>query len=120
VTFSTFMPAITRDYTASTTATVTSTAADAVLTVADPSSTATGHLVNGSFSLPQALVAKVGAAAFAPIGGSASPTALLRYPAPVGKDSATVDFKQSIGETDGLRSGTYGKTLVFTTSTSTP
>ena len=63
-----------KDYTASTTATVISTAGDATLSVADPSATATGHLVNGAFSLPQALQARSGTGAFAPVGGSAAPT----------------------------------------------
>ncbi len=53
-TFGTFTPGVTRDYTASTTATVTSTAGDATLTVADPSSDHTGHLVNGAFFLAAA------------------------------------------------------------------
>ena len=39
--------------TASTTATVISSAGDAALSIADPSSTATGHLTNGTFSLNQ-------------------------------------------------------------------
>ena len=51
-TFGAFTPGIDKDYTASTTANVISTAGDAALTVADPSATATGHLVNGTFSLP--------------------------------------------------------------------
>ena len=46
-----------RDYTASTTANVISTAGDATLAVADPSSTNTGQLVNGAFFLPQKLQA---------------------------------------------------------------
>ena len=50
-----------------------STAGDATLSVADPSSTATGKLVNGTFSLPQTLQAN-GGGAFAPVGGSAAPT----------------------------------------------
>ena len=49
-------PASRSTYTASTTANVISTAGDATLSVADPSS-ATGHLVNGTFSLPQPLQA---------------------------------------------------------------
>ena len=51
--FGAFTPGVARDYTASTTANVISTAGDATLSVADPSSTNTGHLVNGSFFLPQ-------------------------------------------------------------------
>ncbi len=56
-TFGSFTPGETRDYATSTTATVISTAGDAALSVTDPSSVATGHLVNGAFSLPQALQA---------------------------------------------------------------
>ena len=46
-----------KDYFATTTANVISTAGDATLSVADPSTTATGHLVNGAFSLPETLQA---------------------------------------------------------------
>ena len=48
----------TRTYTASTTANVISSAGDALLSVADPSSTNTGHLTNGTFFLPQPLQAR--------------------------------------------------------------
>ena len=51
----TFMPGVTKDYTASVAATVTSSAAAAALTVRDPSATATGRLVNGALAMPQAL-----------------------------------------------------------------
>ena len=57
------------DYTATTTANVISTAGDATLTVADPSSNATGRLVNGSFSLPQPLQARANNGAYAAVGG---------------------------------------------------
>src|SRR5262249_34553131 len=53
--FGAFTPAVAKDYTATTTATVISSAGNATLSVADPSATATGHLVNGTFSLPQGL-----------------------------------------------------------------
>ncbi len=43
-----------KEYTASTEATVISTAGDAALTVADTGANA-GHLVNGTFALPQPL-----------------------------------------------------------------
>ena len=46
-----------KDYKAGTTASVISTAGNATLSVSDPSPTATGRLVNGTFSLPQALQA---------------------------------------------------------------
>ena len=55
--FGPFTPGVAKDYSATTTADVISTAGDATLSVADPSGTATGHLVNGAFSLPSALTA---------------------------------------------------------------
>ena len=48
--FGSFTPGVAKDYTASTTATVISTAGDAALTVSDP-----GHLINGAFALPSPL-----------------------------------------------------------------
>src|SRR6201999_3178116 len=124
-TFQPFVAGVAKDYLASTTATVVSTAGDATLTVSDPSSTATGHLVNGTFSLPQALQADAtspagNGSAFAPVGGSANPTVLLTYAGPVSNDPVTINFKQSIGANDALRTGTYGKTLTFTLSTTQP
>jgi hypothetical protein len=113
------------DYFTSTTATVTSTAGDATLSVADPSTTATGHLVNGSFVMPQALQAKASSPGgtgsdYAPVGGSTSPTTLLTYAAPVTNDPVAVGFKQSIAANDALRTGNYSKTLTFTLSTTNP
>jgi hypothetical protein len=118
-TFGAFTPGVARDYTATTTAGVISTAGDAALSVADPSSNATGRLVNGAFSLPQALQAS-GGGAFAPVGGSASPTTLKTWSAPTSNESVGITFRQSIGANDALRTGTYSKTLTFTLSTTTP
>ena len=76
--FGAFMPGVGKDYAAQTTATVISTAGDAALSVADPSPTATGKLVNGTFSLNQPLrprpprPAAGPAGAFAAVGGSAA------------------------------------------------
>ena len=53
----------------------------------------------------------------AAVGGSAAPTTLLNYAAPVSNDAVTIDFKQSIGATDALRTGQYAKTLTLTLST---
>jgi hypothetical protein len=53
--FGAFTPGVAKEYTATTDATVVSTAGDATLTVTDPSPNAPGHLVNGAFSLPQPL-----------------------------------------------------------------
>ena len=118
--FGAFTPGVARDYETSLAATVVSTAGDAALTVADPSSAHTGKLVNGSFALPQALQARAGAGTYAPVGGSASPTPLLDYSAPVSNDAVTIGFRQAIGAGDGLRTGVYSKTLTFTLSTTQP
>jgi hypothetical protein len=124
-TFGAFTPGVTADYTASTTANVISTAGDATLSVADPSSTATGHLVNGAFSLPSPLQARARNAAnsgtaYNNVGSSASPLNLLTYDGPVSNDAVTLQFSQHIGSTDALRTGTYSKTLTFTLSTTSP
>src|SRR5262249_20319904 len=57
-TFGAFTPGVMKTYESSTNATVISTAGDALLSVADPSSTGTGHLVNGTFVLAQPLQAR--------------------------------------------------------------
>ena len=125
-TFSAFTPGVANDYVASMTANVVSSAGDGVLTVADPSDAAVGRLVNGSYSLASALQAKAsspngaGASAFAPVGGSTTPTSLLSYSGPVSNDPVTVQFQQHIGANDPLRTGKYSKTLVFTLSTTSP
>jgi LmbE family N-acetylglucosaminyl deacetylase len=123
--FAPFQAGVKMDYFAGMTADVLSTAGDATLSVADPSSTATGHLVNGAYSLPQALQAnatspKGTGGPYAAVGGSANPTTLLTYNAPVSHDTAAISFKQSIGANDALRTGTYSKTLTFTLSTTNP
>ena len=123
--FGLFTPGVARTYDASMTANVISTAGDATLSVADPSSTATGRLVNGSFSLPQPLMAKASSAAgtgraYAPVGSSTSPTTLLTYAGPTSNDAVAMSFQQAIGASDALRTGSYSKTLTFTLSTTTP
>ena len=118
-TFGAFTPGVTRVYDASSTANVISSAGDAALTVADPSSNATGHLVNGAFSLPQSLQVS-GGGTYAAVGGSASPTMLKTWTGPITSDPVTIAFRQSIAAGDALRTGTYSKTLTFTLSTTTP
>jgi hypothetical protein len=98
--FGAFAPCVEREYTASTTATVTSTAGDAALTTSEP-----GHLTNGAFSLPQPLRVELGKAA---------------WTGPTSNEAVAVTFKQSIGRTDALRTGAYSKTLTFTLSTTNP
>jgi photosystem II stability/assembly factor-like uncharacterized protein len=122
--FGAFTPGAAKDYDASTTADVLSTAGDATLSVSDPDTTAPGHLVNGAFALPQPLQASASSPAagpgnaFAPLSGT--PLALLSWSAPVSHDPVTIALRQSIGANDALRTGSYSKTLTFTLSTTTP
>ena len=116
--FGAFTPGVARDYLASLSANVVSTAGDAALTVVDPSTTAPGRLVNGAFALATPVNARVGAAAFAPLSGS--PLALKSYTGPVSNDAVAIDFRQSIGANEPLRTGSYSKTLTFTLSTTNP
>ena len=82
-----------------------STAGDATLSVADPSTTTTGHLVNGSVR------------AAAPLQGLGT---IKTWTAPTSNESVPITFKQSIAANEPLRTGTYSKTLTFTLSTTTP
>jgi hypothetical protein len=108
--FGPFTPGLAKDYTASTTATVVSTAGDAALTASDPSTTAPGRLVNGTFSLVSPLQ----------VAGAALPSTVKTYAAPVSNDNVAIDFKQPIAANEPLRTGTYAKTLTFTLSTTNP
>lgn len=74
----------------------------------------------GTFALPQPLKAAASGGSFTDVRGSGSPTSLLSYSGPVSKDAVTLSFQQPIGAGDGLRTGTYRKTLVFTLSTTQP
>ena len=98
--FGAFTPGVTREYTANTTATVTSTAGDATLSVSDP-----GHLTNGAFTLPEPLRVELGKSA---------------WTAPTSNEAVAVTFRQLIKSTDPLRTGTYSRTVTFTLSTTTP
>jgi uncharacterized protein (TIGR03118 family) len=98
--FGAFTPGVAMDYTAQATATVTSTAADATLSASDP-----GHLMNGSFALPEPLVVELSKSA---------------WTGPVSSDPVNITFKQHIKADDALRTGSYAKTLTFTLSTTNP
>ena len=127
--FAPFIPGVGKDYTATLTTQLLSTAGDATLTVSDPSATQTGHLMNGAFPLSAALQvagarpvtppAEPPALVFAPIGGSSAPTTVLTYDGPL-NETDTLTFKQPIAATDSLRTGSYSKTLTFTLSTTNP
>ena len=103
--FGPFVPGLAKEYTATTTATVVSTAGDATLTVADNGLASPGRLVNGGFALPQ------------PLQGLG---VVKTWAAPTSNEAVPVTFKQAIGATDALRTGAYSKTLTFTLSTTTP
>ncbi|HET6549756.1 MAG TPA: CocE/NonD family hydrolase, partial [Solirubrobacter sp.] len=98
--FGSFVPGVADDYTASTTATVTSTAGDATLSSSDP-----GHLTNGPFTLLEPLQVAFSKST---------------WDGPVSNDPVTITFTQSIGANEPLRTGSYSKTLTFTLSTTTP
>jgi hypothetical protein len=98
--FGAFQPGVAKDYTATTLASVISTAGDATLSVSDP-----GHLANGAFTLPQ------------PLQVTGVPKT---WSAPVSNEAVTIGFKQAIGAADALRTGSYTRTLTFTLSTTNP
>jgi hypothetical protein len=112
--FGAFTPGVARDYFASMSANVISTAGDAALSVMDPSSNHTGKLVNGSFALAQTLQTGVGGT-YGPI-----PRTIRTWDAPVSNDAVTIGFKQSIGANEPLRTGTYSNTRPFTLTTPHP
>jgi hypothetical protein len=116
--FGPFTPGLAHDYTAATTANVISTAGDATLSVADPDTAHPGHLVNGAFFLPQPVRASANGGAPATVSGTPAP--LLTYSGPVANDRPRLNFEQSIGSSDTLRTGTYAKTFTFTLSTTNP
>ena len=101
-------------------ATVTSTSEDAALSVIDPSSTATGRLANGAHALAAPLQVNADGGAFAPLRTDNGPLALLSWNGPVSNRTVQLGFKQSIAANEGLRTGTYGKTLTYTLSTTQP
>ena len=98
--FGAFTAGVAKDYTTSTTANVISSAENAALTVSDP-----GRMMNGTYALPSPLEVTFSKSA---------------WTAPTSNEAVAIDFKQHIGATDALRTGSYSKTLTFTLSTTTP
>ena len=107
VSFGAFTPGVAREYAASTTATVSPRRPPATRRSASPtrSTAATGHLVNGAFSLPR------------PLAGLGTVKA---WSAPASNEAVPIEFKQAVGADDALRTGSYSKALTFTLSTTTP
>ena len=101
-TFGAFTPGLAKEYTASTTANVISTAGDAALSVG--------------------AVAGVSGQRGVHVAGAACRwrSAKSSWTAPVSNESVTITFKQPIAANDALRTGAYTKTLTFTLSTTTP
>lgn len=95
-----FVPGVAKTYSTSSAATVTSTAGNALLSVAGPS-----HLANGAFTLPEPLQVSFSKAAWSQ---------------PVANDAVTIGYVQPIRADDPLRTGTYSTTLTFTLSTTQP
>lgn len=124
--FGNFTPGTARDYTASLLAGVTTTTPDATLSVSEAAgSTAAGHLVNGTAVLQQPLKIRANNAAntgtaYTPLSETGAATQLLTYSAPTTANQVTIGFQQSIGASETLLRGTYGKTLTFTLSSTTP
>jgi hypothetical protein len=98
-TFGAFIPGVARDYTAATTATVTSTAGDAALTSSG------GSLANGAFALAQPLRIAFSRGT---------------WDGPVSNGAVTIAFTQPIGAGEPLRTGSYATTLTFTLATTSP
>ena len=124
--FGTFVPGVARDYNTSLAANVTATTGDAALTVTDPSTTAAGKLVNGTFSLASPVGIRAlglgdpAGTAYTPLPGDNSALLLKSWNAPVSNAGLTIGLRQSIGAAEALRAGTYSKTLTFSLSTTTP
>ena len=98
--FGAFTPGADREYTATTTANVISTAGDA------------DAQRERSRAPDQRRVRAARAAAGRALQGELD--------APVSNDPVTITFRQHIGATDPLRTGAYSRTLTFTLSTTTP
>ena len=97
--FGAFTPGVARTYTAATTASVTSTAGSAALSVS------AGRLANGAFSLAQPVVVTPEKAS---------------WTGPASNDAFAIGFQQSIGAGEPLRTGSYSASLTFTLATTEP
>jgi hypothetical protein len=113
-----FVPGVTQTYTGSGTATVTSSWADARLTVHDATGVTPGRLTNGTVTLASAVQATTAAGTWANV--TANPLALRTWSTPVANQNVNLPFRQSIASTEALASGGYSKALTFTLTTTTP
>ncbi len=95
-TFGTFTPGVEREYTASMTANVIASPGSATLAVSAP-----GRLSNGAHMLRE-------------------PLQVDFAPGPISNASVPIAFRQRIGASEPLHTGTYSRTLTFTLSSTTP
>jgi hypothetical protein len=122
--FGTFTPGVAKVYRASSTAKVTSTAGGASLTVSDvDQGENAGHLLNGSIAMRQALETRAfdttnPGNGFLPLGVGGWD--VLDFTGPVTNDPVSLQYAQKVGANDPLRTGSYGITLTYTLSTTTP
>ena len=101
-------------------ATVTSTGEDAALSVIDAELERHRPARQRRHALASPLQVNADGGAFAPLRTDNGPLALTSWNTPITEANVKLGFKQSIGATEGLRTGTYGKTLTFTLATTTP
>jgi plastocyanin len=120
VTFGAITPGVAKDYDAGATVQATSSLAASKLTIHDNSSVATGHLVNGTLPMPQALKVGAGTGAFGALGGAAAPTVLATWAHPLANEAVELKFRQSVAATDRLLVGNYSKRVTLTLSATTP
>jgi hypothetical protein len=128
-TLGTFAPNTAQTYSTTMNTSVTTSGGSATLTAIDPSAVSTGYLVNNAVGGPYALASPFQIQA--DDGGTNASTGfqaltsgnaitLLSYLAPVSNDPVTISFKQPIGATEPLRTGTYSKAITLTLSTTSP
>jgi hypothetical protein len=122
LTFSPFVAGMTQSYTATTTASVSSSWPNATLSVydTDPVNGTNGRLMNGTSIIPRDMDVMNAAGAFSAIGNPSSPDTIATFAAPVASQSTTITMRQNINSSDVLVAGEYAKTLTFSLSTSTP
>ncbi len=122
-----FIPAEEKTYTNTCNVTATDTDAASRLTAEDASATDTGHLVQGTYDLPDLLEVQASAEERGLTTGAQTlatslghPQTLLNFAEPFADNLLTVKFTQKIGKKDPLHTGVYAKTITLTLSTTTP
>ena len=109
-----------RDYDATSTANVISTAGDAALVGHRPEQHRSGppgqrHVRDADRRCRPAPARRARSRPSA-----SAPATLKTYSAPISNDTVTLGFRQRVDANDALRTGTYSKTLTFTLSTTQP